>query len=144
VQLKITDIDSKNMQVLVEQAKGKKDRYLNLPNSILEQLRAYFIEYKPKVYLFEGAYKGQYSIRSAQQVFTNALRKAKINKTVGFHGLRHSYATHLLEQGTDIAFIKELLGHNDLKTTLRYTHVSKKELKNIQSPLDKMKPNKEP
>jgi len=138
VNLKITDVDSKNMQVFIEKAKGKKDRYANLPESILVQLRAYFVEYKPKKYLFEGQYGDQYSIRSAQQVFSDALKKAKINKKVGIHGLRHSFATHLLEAGTDISFIQELLGHNDLKTTLRYTHVSKQTIKNIQSPLDKL------
>lgn len=95
VNLKITDIDSHSMQVLIEQAKGKKDRYVNLPESILPQLRSYFIEYKPKKYLFEGQYGGQYSTRSAQQVFKNALQKANINKTVGIHSLRHSFATHL-------------------------------------------------
>jgi len=138
VHLKITDIDSKNMQAFIERAKGKKDRYVNLPERILVQLRTYYLEYKPKKYLFEGQYGDQYSIRSAQQVFSDALKKAKINKKVGIHGLRHSFATHLLEAGTDISFIQELLGHNDLKTTLRYTHVSKQTIKNIQSPLDKL------
>jgi site-specific recombinase XerD len=138
VNLKITDIDSKNLQVFIERAKGKKDRYANLPESILEQLRAYFVAYKPKKYLFEGQYGDQYSIRSAQKVFADALKKAKINKTIGIHGLRHSFATHLLEAGTDISFIQELLGHNDLKTTLRYTHVSQQTIKNIKSPLDKL------
>ncbi len=138
VNLKITDIDSKNLQVFIERAKGKKDRYANLPESILEQLRAYFVAYKPKKYLFEGQYGDQYSIRSAQKVFADALKKAKINKNVGIHGLRHSFATHLLEAGTDISFIQELLGHNDLKTTLRYTHVSQQTIKNIKSPLDKL------
>lgn len=136
VNLKITDIDSHSMQVLIEQAKGKKDRYVNLPESILPQLRSYFIEYKPKKYLFEGQYGGQYSTRSAQQVFKNALQKANINKTVGIHSLRHSFATHLLEQGTDIRFIQELLGHNDIKTTLIYTEVSNKSIRKIISPLD--------
>ncbi len=138
VNLKITDIDSKNMQVLIEKSKGKKDRYVNLPLSILAQLRLYFKEYKPKKYLFEGQYGDQYSVRSAQQVFKDALKKGKINKDIGIHGLRHSFATHLLEAGTDVTFIQQLLGHSDLKTTLRYTHVSKKSLKNIKSPLDSM------
>lgn len=138
VHLKITDIDSKAMQVFIERAKGKKDRYVNLPESILPQLRAYFIEYKPKVYLFEGQYGGQYSSRSAQQVFKNALLKAKINKTVGIHSLRHSFATHLLEQGTDIRFIQELLGHSDIRTTLIYTEVSDKSIRKIISPLDNL------
>jgi integrase/recombinase XerD len=138
VNLKITDIDSKNMQVFIERAKGKKDRYANLPESILEQLRDYFREYRPKIYLFEGQFGGQYSVRSCQKVFSQALEKAKINKSIGIHGLRHSFATHLLESGTDISFIQQLLGHNDIKTTLRYTHVSQKTLKNIKSPLDTM------
>jgi site-specific recombinase XerD len=138
VNLKITDIDSKAMQVFIERAKGKKDRYANLPHSVLEQLRAYFIKYKPKVYLFEGQYGSQYSSRSAQQVFKTALQKAKINKTVGIHSLRHSYATHLLEQGTDIRFIQELLGHSNIKTTLLYTEVSDKSIRKIISPLDNL------
>jgi site-specific recombinase XerD len=138
VNLKITDIDSKNMQLFIEKAKGKKDRYVNLPESILEQLRAYYKEYKPKEYLFEGQYGGKYSARSAQKVFQNAMEKAKINKSVGIHGLRHSFATHLLEAGTDIRFIQELLGHKDIKTTLLYTHVTNNSIKNIKSPLDKI------
>lgn len=138
VNLKITDIDSKSMQVFIERAKGKKDRYVNLPESILPQLRTYFFKYKPKIYLFEGQYGGQYSSRSAQQVFRNALLKAKINKTASIHCLRHSFATHLLEQGTDIRFIQELLGHNDIKTTLLYTEVSDKSIRKIISPLDNL------
>lgn len=138
VNLKITDIDSQAMQVFIERAKGKKDRYANLPDSILEQLRAYYTEYKPKKYLFEGQYGEQYSIRSTQQVFKDALKKAKLNKDIGIHGLRHSFATHLLENGTDIKIIQELLGHNDIQTTLRYTHVSDRQLKNVKSPLDTM------
>ena len=138
VNLKITDIDSASMQVFIERAKGKKDRYVNLPESILPQLRSYFIEYKPQLYLFEGQYGAQYSSRSAQQVFKNAMLKAKINKTVGIHSLRHSYATHLLEQGTDIRFIQELLGHSSIKTTLLYTEVSDKSIRKIISPLDNL------
>jgi site-specific recombinase XerD len=136
--LKITDIDSTNMQVFISRAKGKKDRYVNLPESILDQMRDYFRVYRPKLYLFEGQYGGMYSVRSAQKVFTDAMSKAKINKKVGIHGLRHSYATHLLEAGTDISYIQQLLGHKDIKTTLRYTHVSKKTIRNVKSPLDKL------
>lgn len=138
VNLKITDIDSRSMQVFIERAKGKKDRYVNLPESILPQLRTYFIEFKPQKYLFEGQFGGQYSSRSAQQVFKNAMLKAKINKTLSIHSLRHSFATHLLEQGTDIRFIQELLGHNDIKTTLIYTHVNDKSIRKIISPLDNL------
>ena len=138
VNLKISDIDSKNMQVFIERAKGKKDRYVNLPESILEQLRRYFREEKPKYYLFEGQYGGKYSIRSVQQIFKNALKKANIIKPVGIHSLRHSFATHLLESGTDIRFIQELLGHNDIKTTLIYTQVSNNSVRKIKSPLDNL------
>ena len=136
VNLKITDIDSHDMRVFIERGKGKKDRYANLPETVLAQLRAYYLEYRPKKYLFEGQYGEQYCIRSVQQVFYDALKKAKINKVIGIHGLRHSFATHLMDNGTDVFFIQKLLGHSDLKTTLRYTHVSKKSLKNIKSPLD--------
>lgn len=143
VTIKLTDDDSKNMQVFIECAKEKKAeasdrRYANLSESILEQLRAYFLEYRPKKYLFEGQYGDQYGLRSVQQVFKRALSKSGINKEIGIHGLRHSFATHLLETGTDIKFIQELLGHNDSKTTLRYTHVSDKSLKNLKSPLDNL------
>ncbi len=138
INIKITDIDSANMQVLIEKAKGKKDRYANLPDSILQQLRDYYKAYKPEKYLFEGQYGGQYSIRSIQKVFKDAMKKARINKATGIHGLRHSFATHLLESGTDVKYIQELLGHNDIKTTLRYIHVSKQSLKNVKSPLDKL------
>jgi len=136
--LKIFDIDSRNMQVFIEKSKGKKDRYVNLPHTILEQLRSYYKAYRPKKYLFEGRTEEQYSVRSIQQVFKNALQKAGIKKPVGIHSLRHSYATHLLEQGTDIRFIQELLGHKDLKTTLIYTEVSNNSIRNVKSPLDNL------
>lgn len=136
INLKITDIDSKRMQVLIERSKGKKDRYTNLPTSLLVDLRAYYREYRPEKYLFEGIYGEQYSIRSAQEVFKSALKKAGIKKPVGIHALRHSYATHALENGTDIYFIKELLGHNQIKTTEKYLHVSNRNIAKVKSPLD--------
>ena len=126
------------MQVFIERAKRKKDKYANLHESALVPLRAYYVEYKPKKYLFEGQYGEQYSIRSTQQVFKNALEKAKINKVVGIHSLRHSFATHLMDYGTDTKFIQELMGHNDIQTTMRYLHVSNQSIKKIISPLDKM------
>jgi len=89
VNIKITDIDSGNMQVLIESGKGKKDRYVNLPESILDDLRSYYKEYRPKKYLFEGQGGGKYSIRSVQNVFKSAMKKANINKDIGIHGLRH-------------------------------------------------------
>ena len=137
VNLKIEDIDSVKMKVFIERAKGKKDRYANLPKSILKDLRLYYKEHQPKKFLFEGKYSERYSIRSAQQVFNTAMNKAGIKKTVGIHALRHSYATHLLEYGTDISLIQKLLGHNDIKTTLVYTNVANKQISNIESPLDK-------
>lgn len=136
VNLKITDIDSKRMLVHLESAKGKRDRYVTLPSSILDDLRNYYKAYHPKTYLFEGQFGGQYAVRSVQTVFKNAMRKAKINKSVGIHGLRHSYATHLLESGTDMVFIQKLLGHKDIKTTEIYAKVSNRHLSNIKSPLD--------
>ncbi|WP_460685782.1 tyrosine-type recombinase/integrase [Niabella aquatica] len=139
VNMKISDIDSRDMKVRINKGKGKKDRYVNLPASVLEELRDYYKEYLPKEYLFEGQYGGQYTIRSAQLVFKQAMKKAKVNKQVGIHGLRHSYATHLLEYGTDISFIQKLLGHNDIKTTLLYTHVSQAGLGGVISPLDRLK-----
>ena len=136
VNLKVTDIDSGRMLVCIEAAKGKRDRYVTLPSSVLDDLRNYFCTYRPKIYLFEGQYGGQYAIRSVQFVFKNAMQKAKINKTVGIHGLRHSYATHLVECGTDMYFIQKLLGHKDIKTTEVYAKVSNRQLGNIKSPLD--------
>ncbi|HAR20030.1 MAG TPA: integrase, partial [Cytophagales bacterium] len=102
----------------------------------LDELREYFKSYKPKEYLFEGTHGGQYSIRSVQAVFKSAMQKAKINKKIGIHSLRHSYATHLMEQGTSINLIQQLLGHNDIKTTQIYTHVSDSNISNVKSPLD--------
>ncbi|MDR2971646.1 MAG: site-specific integrase [Bacteroidales bacterium] len=136
VNLKISNIDSNRMLVHIEAAKGKRDRYVTLPTSILDELRTYYRTYNPKLYLFEGQYGGQYSIRSVQAVFKNAMRKAKINKSVGIHGLRHSYATHLLECGTDMVFIQKLLGHKDIKTTEIYAKVSNRQIGNVKSPLD--------
>ena len=136
VKLKISDIDSKRMLVHIENAKGKKDRYVPLPASVLDDLRKYYLSYYPKIYLFEGQYGGQYAIRSVQFVFKNAMQKAKINKSVGIHGLRHSYATHLMESGTDMYFIQKLLGHSDIKTTEIYSKVSNRQLGNVKSPLD--------
>ena len=139
VNLKIADMDSERMQIFISRAKGKKDRYVNLSPILLDILRQYISLYhiKPKKYLFESEQtKGAYPARTVQQIFTNAKNKAGILKEVGIHSLRHSFATHLLEKGTDIRYIKDLLGHFDIKTTERYLHVAKKSLVNIVSPLD--------
>ena len=119
-------------------AKGKKDRIVPLSTVILEQLRSYYIAYRPKVYLFEGQAGGQYSERSIQLVFVQARTKAGIKKNSSLHTLRHSYATHLLESGVNLRYIQELLGHSSPKTTQIYTHVSSEGIRKIESPLDRL------
>jgi integrase/recombinase XerD len=139
VNLKIADIDSGRMQIFIHRAKGKKDRYVNLSPILLDILRKYLLEYKPrpKEFLFESEQTNTaYPTRTAQQIFANAKEKAGIKKEVGIHSLRHSFATHLLDKGTDIKYIKDLLGHFNIKTTERYLHVSKEKLINIISPFD--------
>ena len=136
VALKLTDIDSASMLVRIEPAKGKKDRVVVLPQSVLEELRTYYLEYKPQKYLFEGLGGGPYSVRSAQSVFKTAMKKVGFKKEIGIHGLRHSYATHLLEMGTNIRLIQELMGHSDIKTTEIYTRVTDVSKSKIKSPLD--------
>ncbi len=135
--LKPTDIDSKRGLLFIRQAKGRKDRITPISNKVIEMLRDYYKMFRPRVWLFEGQNPGeQYSEKSLQNILKQALAKAKINKPVTLHWLRHSYATHLLEAGTDLRFIQELLGHKSSKTTEIYTHVSTKSLQNIKSPFD--------
>lgn len=135
--LKLSDIDSKRNIVIIRQSKGKKDRITPLSPKILALLREYYQVYKPKKYLFEGQESGTtYSEQSLQSVLKQALQKVNITKPVTLHWLRHSYATHLLESGTDLRYIQELLGHNSSKTTEIYTHVSTKNLQQIKSPFD--------
>lgn len=142
VNIKIEHVDSVAMKVLISRGKGKKDRYVNLPQAVLNDLRLYYKAFLPKEFLFEGKGGGSYSVRSVQCVFKNALLKAGVKKKVGVHSLRHSYATHLLEFGTDIALIQKLLGHNDIRTTLNYTHVTNRSVGNVASPLDQLRKNK--
>jgi integrase/recombinase XerD len=134
--LKNTDIDSKRGVIVIRQAKGKKDRIVPLSEKVLVMLRDYYVVYKPSLWLFEGQNKGPYDERSLSNVLKQALAKTTIKKPVSLHWLRHSYATHLLENGTDLRHIQEILGHNSSKTTELYTHVSTKSLKNIKSPFD--------
>ncbi|MTI71206.1 MAG: integrase [Firmicutes bacterium] len=137
--LKVKDIDSSRMLIHVVQGKGKKDRYTMLSNATLNILREYSRSYKPKNWLFPGGNEGKHiTERTIQRVFKNACANANINKEVSIHVLRHSFATHLLESGTDLRYIQELLGHKSSKTTEIYTHVSKTNISNIKSPLDKM------
>lgn len=139
VSLKTFHIDSKRMSILLKGAKGKKDRMVPLSPVVLIILREYWTKYKPKLdgYLFQGQFDGTaYSTRSLHQVIADIKAKAKIIKPGSIHALRHSFATHLLDKGTDVTLIMKLLGHNDLKTTLRYLHVTNRDMLQIISPLD--------
>lgn len=135
--LTLKDILSDRGLLFIQQSKGKKDRVVPISSKLIEILRDYYKAYKPKKWLFEGQQSGEkYSERSIQLVLNHAVTKAKINKPVSLHWLRHSYATHLLESGTDLRYIQELLGHSSSKTTEIYTHVSNKNLQQIRSPFD--------
>lgn len=134
--MKPKDIDSVRMLIHVKNAKGKKDRYTLLSEKVLLLLREYYLVYKPKEYLFEGQFGGMYSSRSAQIILKQTAIKARIRKPITLHTLRHSFATHLLESGTDLRYIQDLLGHSSPKTTMIYTHVTNDSLKKIKNPFD--------
>ncbi|HSV76105.1 MAG TPA: site-specific integrase [Bacteroidales bacterium] len=135
--LKPGNIDSRRKLLIIRQAKGRKDRIVPISDTIINILREYYKIYKPSVWLFEGQQAGEkYSERSIELVLKQALKKSGIAKPVSLHWLRHSYATHLLEAGTDLRFIQELLGHKSSRTTEIYTHVSTKSIQNIKSPFD--------
>jgi integrase/recombinase XerD len=135
--LTFNDIQAERHIIFVRQSKGKKDRIVTMSPKLLVELRNYYREYKPKKYLFEGQVAGEkYSERSLELVLKKSIMLAKINKPVTLHWLRHSYATHLLESGTDLRFIQELLGHSSSRTTEIYTHVSTKSIQQIKSPFD--------
>ena len=136
VNLKIEDIDSKRMQVKIRGAKGRKDRYVTLAEKTLIYLRSYYKEDRPANYLFEGASRKKYSETSVYNVIKNAAQKAELKKRVYPHILRHSFATHNLEQGMDLRYIQELLGHESTKTTEIYTHVSQKDFSKFKNPID--------
>jgi integrase/recombinase XerD len=137
--LKPEDIDSNRGMLRINQGKGKKDRLVPVGKKMLDLLQEYTGYEKPKVYLFEGQMVGQkYNERSLQQVLKQALKKTNLKQPVTLHWLRHSYATHLLESGTDLRYIQELLGHTSSRTTEIYTHVSEKSLEKIKSPFDEL------
>jgi integrase/recombinase XerD len=142
--LKITDIDSKNMRIKVVQGKGAKDRYTILSEQVLQELRAYYIIYKPVIYLFNGAGKGRpVSHRSIQHLVQNALAQAGLNsKNYTVHTIRHSFATHLVDNGTDLHTVKELLGHGSLQTTMRYMHLTTTRIQGIINPYDALSQSK--
>lgn len=138
--LLVTDIDSHRMVIRVEQGKGRKDRYVMLSASLLETLRAYWRQAKPRTLLFPGK-SGKEALHptSAQKAFQRARLRAKIEKPVSFHTMRHSFATHLLEDGANVRTIQSLLGHRSLESTQRYTHLAKNYLNQTKSPLDRLR-----
>lgn len=136
VNLRLADVNVAQMRLFVKGGKGKKDRATILSTKALETLKVYLELYKPVDFVFEGVTGGQYSVRSVQNIFTEAKYASKINDYATVHTLRHSFATHLLENGTPLRYIQELLGHQSIKTTEIYTHITDKGIKNVKSPLD--------
>ncbi len=136
INLKITDIKSESDLLLIRQSKGNKDRIVALPDKLLELLREYYKVYQPKDFLFEGTKGNQYSERSVQLILKNAMSKAGVLSKGSVHTLRHSYATHLIKSGIDVRVVQELLGHNDIRTTMIYTHITDIDKKSTPSPLD--------
>lgn len=134
--LKLSDIDSKRMVILVRNGKGGKDRFTLLSPKVLKDLREYYTIWKPKVYLFEGKDGMQYSSSSVCAIIRSSAKDSNILKPVSPHMLRHSFATHLLENGTDLRYIQTLLGHSSSRTTEIYTHVAIKNIIAVQSPID--------
>lgn len=135
---RIADIDSKNMRIKIVQGKGAKDRFTILSQQVLQELRAYYIIYKPTEYLFNGYRPGnRYSVRSIQHLMEKTLAKIGLeNKNYTVHTIRHSFATHLVDNGADLHTVKELLGHTSLQTTMKYLHLSSKRMKDIVNPYD--------
>ncbi|RZN37554.1 MAG: recombinase XerC [Methanophagales archaeon ANME-1-THS] len=139
VRLKPEDIDSERTLIHIKGAKGKKDRYTMLSDVIIEIFKEYWKRYKPEKWLFMGIKPEKHiSTRTVQAIFEHTCEKAGITKGVSVHSLRHSFATHLLESGTDLRYIQELLGHKSSKMTEIYTHVSNKDIGKIKSPLDSL------
>lgn len=136
INLKLKDINIERKQLLVTEGKGRKDRYVSLADSFLPLFSNYFNSYQPKYYFVEGKDNHKYSAESVRQFLKKSCKQAKILKNVTPHTLRHSYATHLLENGVDIRYIQSLLGHARPETTMIYTHVKRKDLMQINNPLD--------
>lgn len=134
--LKINDIDSSRMLIKIKGAKGRKDRYVQLAKPTLRLLRTYYSQYQPKIFIFEGQKGEQYSSTSIVNIVKNAAKRAKVTKRVYPHILRHSFATHHLEQGTDLRYIQEWLGHSSSKTTEIYTHVAETHFHQFKNPVD--------
>ncbi|MBN1916052.1 tyrosine-type recombinase/integrase [Candidatus Dojkabacteria bacterium] len=135
VSLKVKDINFQNLTLHIKQSKGDKDRITIFPNSIIDSLIAITGSKSRNEYVFSSEKGGKLTTRTAQKVFSNALKRSDIKKDASFHTLRHSFAIHLLENGTDVRYVQELLGHQNIRTTQRYTHVTNPQLRNIKSPL---------
>lgn len=139
VKLKPGDIDDERKLIHIKGGKGRKDRYTMLSEVAMEMIRRYLKEYGQSIWLFSSQDKEKHiTTRTVEKIFSNACRKANIKKNATVHSLRHSFATHLLERGTDLRYIQELLGHKSSKTTEIYTHVSNKDIGKIKSPLDSL------
>ena len=137
VSLKPEDIDMERGMIHIRSAKGSKDRYTTLSAYAMEALKNYYRVYKPKVWVFPNYHEEEHlTTRTAEKILEKASENAGINKHISIHSLRHSFATHLLEDGTDLRYVQELLGHSSPNTTMIYTHVTKTDLKRIRSPLD--------
>jgi len=135
ISLKVHDLDLQELTIHIKQAKGQKDRISVIPESIADELRNLIAGKENNNFVFASERGGKLTTRTAQKVFENALRFSRIKKDATFHSLRHSFATHLLENGTDVRCVQELLGHQNIRTTQRYTQVTNPQLKNIKSPL---------
>jgi site-specific recombinase XerD len=138
IYLKVIDVDSKKMQIFISSADGKNDRYVILSKKLLNLLREYFKQYKPKHWLFEKSNGIQFSKRTMQKQFQNAVIESGIKKPATLTILKNSFAVHLIEKGVDIRYVQQMLGHRDSKTTMRYLKVSKRDMNAIQSPLDNL------
>ncbi len=136
INITMNDLDRERNLLHIREGKGRVDRIVPLPAKVWEKVDEYIAGYKPRKYLFEGQRGGRYSAESVYNIFKDALRRAGIGKDVGVHCLRHSYATHLHESGLDIRYIQELLGHKSSRTTEIYTHVSRRNLIQVRSPIE--------
>jgi site-specific recombinase XerD len=134
--LKLEHIQIHRKQILIKSAKGRKDRYVTLADSFVPLLQNYLISYQPELYFVEGEKGKPYSASSVRKFLARSCKEAKIKRTITPHTLRHSYATHLLESGVGLRHIQELLGHSRPETTMVYTHIARKDLLDIKSPLD--------
>jgi site-specific recombinase XerD len=139
LKIKLSDIDADRLELFVRQGKGNKDRIVRIPQKLLDLLRVYYKRFKPNEYLFEGATKAQgYSYGSVRKIIHRATSAAKITKSVSPHTMRHCYATHHLENGTDLVYLKEQLGHSKLMTTAKYIHLCQERQRHINHPIEKL------